>query len=343
MYDYIIVTHIPAFYKINLYNELSKKIKILVVFIASNTNEKRSDDFIHLDESEFEYKLLHTGNIQDRDIQSNVNKLRSILKNYRYKKIIIGGWSLFEFWYIAYTTSRTKNCLILESTINESSTNSLKGLMKKIFLKRVSKVFASGKLHKKLLDHLKYGGDVSITRGVGIINKPKYSLPKKTYSKKYLFVGRLSSEKNLEMLINVFNKMSDCRLTIVGTGPLEQALKNKAGQNILFEGQVDNQKLDKYFYNNDILILSSTSETWGLVVEEALYFGLPVIVSRNCGVCELIKEGVNGYIIDLKNTQGIENRILSINNEVYCKLVDGVKKLSVDQKDLEQIRVYFAS
>lgn len=45
MYDYLIVTHIPAFYKINLYNELSKKLKIFVVFIASNTDEKRADDF----------------------------------------------------------------------------------------------------------------------------------------------------------------------------------------------------------------------------------------------------------------------------------------------------------
>ena len=46
MYEYIIVTHIPAFYKVNLYNELAKKMNILVIFVASDTNENRSDDFI---------------------------------------------------------------------------------------------------------------------------------------------------------------------------------------------------------------------------------------------------------------------------------------------------------
>ena len=48
MYDLLIVTHIPNFYKIYLYNKLSENIKILVIFIASNTNEKRSSDFIDI-------------------------------------------------------------------------------------------------------------------------------------------------------------------------------------------------------------------------------------------------------------------------------------------------------
>ena len=60
MYNYIIVTHIPNFYKVNLYNELSKNLKILVLFTARSTSEKRSDDFITLDKSEFEYDYFMT-------------------------------------------------------------------------------------------------------------------------------------------------------------------------------------------------------------------------------------------------------------------------------------------
>ena len=81
MYDYVIVTHIPAFYKVNLYNELAKKLKILVVFIASNTNEKRADDFITLEKASFEYEVLFDGNFQDRDVFKNIKKLKAMLND----------------------------------------------------------------------------------------------------------------------------------------------------------------------------------------------------------------------------------------------------------------------
>lgn len=80
MYDYIIVTHIPAFYKVNLYNELSKKLKILVIFIATNTNEKRADDFTTLQNTNFSYNVLSKGDFQTRDLFSNIKKLSAILK-----------------------------------------------------------------------------------------------------------------------------------------------------------------------------------------------------------------------------------------------------------------------
>mgnify|MGYP007000140648 len=70
MYDLIIVTHIPAFYKVNLYNELAKKLNILVIFIAKSTNEVRANDFLILEKSKFKYKVLYDGDIEDRNITS---------------------------------------------------------------------------------------------------------------------------------------------------------------------------------------------------------------------------------------------------------------------------------
>ena len=89
MYDYVIVTHIPVFYKVNLYNELAKELKILVIFIASDTNEVRADDFITLDNVNFEYRVLHKGDIQNRDILSNIQLIKAILKQCQYKKILV--------------------------------------------------------------------------------------------------------------------------------------------------------------------------------------------------------------------------------------------------------------
>lgn len=51
-------------------------------------------------------------------------------------------------------------------------------------------------------------------------------------------------------------------------------------QNISFKPPIENVKLQTEFLNHDIFILPSVSEPWGLVVEETLYFGLPVMVSK---------------------------------------------------------------
>ena len=164
--------------------------------------------------------------------------------------------------------------------------------------------------NKNLLKQLRFGNDIKITKGVNIINKPKLNI-KRGYKKKYLFVGRLSLEKNIELLVDLFNELQDHSLTIIGSGPLENKLKSKAGKNINIIGNVPNQCLKEYYENNDLLILPSISEPWGLVVEEALYFGIPSIVSNKCGVSELIKHGSNGYIVNPEDSHNLKELYLA--------------------------------
>lgn len=340
MYDYVIVTHLPAFYKVNLYNELSNKLDIYVIFIANNTNDKRADDFVNLERVNFEYKVLNNDNFQTRDKLQSLIKLNKILKNRKYKKNLISGWDLIEFWFIVLTTNKSKNCLALESTILESNTKWIKRVIKKIFLSKISTVFASGKLHTKLLEKLNYKDEIRITKGVGIINKPDFRKEKKLYQKRFLFIGRLSSVKNLKLLIEVFNQLPKHQLTIIGEGEEKEALKSIAGGNVLFVKPVENKKLKEFFQKNDIFILPSISETWGLVVEEALYFGLPVIVSSNCGCCELIENGKSGYVVNPYDSENIKKVILDIDEKKYNELLIGVEKFSIDEKDKIQVEVY---
>ncbi len=340
MYDYIIITHIPAFYKVNLYNELAKKLNIFVIFLSSDTVQKRSSDFISYKKANFKYKILYDGDFQDRNVLKNIIILTKFLKNISYKQILVSGWDLLEFWYLVFLNKKDKNILALESTIYESATNGTKGFIKKIFLSRIKSVFASGKLHEKLLKALKFNGDIKITKGVGIINKPSFKLENKKYEKRFLFIGRLSSEKNIKELVKIFNSLPECFLTVIGIGELIQEFQKNSNANINFVGMVQNSKLKDYFLKNDIFILPSVSETWGLVVEEALYFGLPVLVSEKCGVSELVKDGINGYIIDANNITNLNEVIAKIDSNTYKKLVNGVKEFCIDSKDLEQIKAY---
>ena len=340
MYDYVIVTHLPAFYKVSLYNELAKIYNIYVVFIANNTNEKRANDFVTVENIQFKYEVLSDGDFQSRNVKENIEKLKHILKNIGYKKLLVSGWDLKEFWYLIIFYPKSKNCLALESTILESNVKGFKGWIKKIFLTRISTVFASGNLHVELLKALNFHEDIKITKGVGIINKPEFQKSEKKYQKRFLYVGRLSKVKNLEMLIKVFNDLPSFSLTLIGDGEEKEYLKKISDSNIIFKDPIENKKLKDEFLSNDIFILPSISEPWGLVVEEALYFGLPVIVSENCGSSELVENGKNGFIINPFDKESIREIILKIDDNCYSKLVYGVEKFSVDAKDTLQVGVY---
>jgi len=338
MYDLVFVTHIPAFYKINLYNEIAKKKNIFVVFISENTAEVRTNDFVPLDNALFDFTVLNLDAFQSRNKIKSCYALMKYLNRLTYKRIVVSGWDLPEFWLVVAWANKSKISLALESTINESKVTGLAGFIKKIFLARVSLVFASGKLHNDLLSALNYAGEIRITNGVGIINKPQFVLSEKKYSKRFLFIGRLSEEKNIIQLVSLFNDLPNYQLTIIGTGPLREKLKKSALNNTKILGNIDNKKLPAYYLANDFLILPSAREPWGLVVEESLYFGTPVVVAEQCGSSELIINGQNGFIFDSTNFDSLKDLLIAINLERY----DEIKSfnLSIKNKDLKQVSCY---
>ena len=284
--------------------------------------------------------MLNDGNFQDRQILKSIKKLKSILKFSKYKLLIVGGWDLPEFWYTVFKTKKLKNCMVLESTINESKTTGLSGFIKRVFLSRIYKVFASGSLHLALLKELNFKRNIKITQGVGIINKPIFEHKRVEYGKKFLYVGRLSEIKNLEQIVHIFNGLKSHTLTIIGSGKQKEYLMSIANENISFRGAVANLQLREEFLSHHIFILPSFIEPWGLVVEEALYFGMPVIVSDKCGVSEIVNDKVNGYLINPSNEQEIEKIISSIDDQKYQQLLVGISPISIEIKDSKQVRAY---
>lgn len=336
VYDIVIVTHLPAFYKINLYNEIAKKKRILV-FYVSTSSDIRNTDFTS-GKMNFEYKILNNQSFEKRKGFKSARKLLAELKKIEFSKILVGGWDLIEFWAVVFRYSK-KAALTLESSLNESVSSGLKGFIKKLFVIRVQLCFASGNEHVKLLESLNFKGEVRITRGVGIIKKGRAEkFEPKEYSARFLFVGRLSAEKNIEWLIDQFKGRKET-LSIVGYGPDENLLKMQAGSNVSFLGAVSNENLSRIYMEHDFFILPSLSEPWGLVVEEALYNSIPVIVSDKCGAKELIKNGVNGFIIRT-DSNDLSTLLDSINAESYKRLELSGLQTYINDKDLKQVEVY---
>jgi glycosyltransferase involved in cell wall biosynthesis len=121
-------------------------------------------------------------------------------------------------------------------------------------------------------------------------------------------VARHDREKSLDRLIRLFDehvaaKAPDATLTLLGDGALhgrlkDQASRSRSRQRIFLPGEVAFGALADWYRNADVFVYTSLSETFGNVVNEALYCGLPVVAfDDRMGVASQVQDGANGRLI----------------------------------------------
>lgn len=329
----IVITNLPSFYKINLYNAINKRCKLLVIFTGDYSNGRNKD--FYRGEMHFEHIFLKTGKIM------RLFELWNILRNRPCQELILGGWDSMPLWLAAMISPKRKNALVIESSYLESRTNGIKGSIKRLFISRISKVYASGKSQRKISDNIGFTGETIITKGVGVFNyrkQPKYT-PRQVVQN-FLYVGRLTAVKNLEYLINKFNKHPKLRLTIIGFGEEEDRLRAIANSNIIFLGTVDNCDLYRHYQDADVFILPSLSEPWGLVVEEALNNGTPVMVSNRVGCAEEIVNENNGVVFTL-HPDNFEQQLQKISDiTTYNRMRQHIATMDFEAIEQYQVNCY---
>jgi glycosyltransferase involved in cell wall biosynthesis len=350
IYDYVFVTHLPAFYKINLYNKLAEQLSILVIFV-SRSSVIRTSDFVQTINYHFDYRVINQQSFELRNKISSSLKLIKILHQIQFKKIILGGWDLIEFWVAWALCPKEKLALALESSIHESQTTGPKSWLKKCFVSKLSTAYVSGLFQKELIEKLGFKQNNIITGGVGLIPPPKNMhktiFKTQEFKARFLYLGRLSQEKNIDLLVDIFaQKCRDYHLSIVGNGPLDEFIqtKIKSISNIRLYKHVPNSEINALFEGHDVLILPSQQEPWGLVVEEAMAYGLPVIVSDKVGCHpELIKHQINGYVFNLADNHiGLTEACHWVAKN-YQKLVENIAKnphLDWHSREQKQLAAY---
>ena len=131
-----------------------------------------------------------------------------------------------------------------------------------------------------------------------------------------LFCGRLSPEKDPINLLKAFNRLNAPHktLAIVGDGKLRQEMQEYVAEHniesVSFFGFQNRNDILKFYAASDMLVLPSLQETWGIVVNEALCFGLPVVCSDKVGaVFDLVLEGYNGFNVPAGNCLALAEAI----------------------------------
>jgi len=138
-----------------------------------------------------------------------------------------------------------------------------------------------------------------------------------------LFVGKLMRRKHPELLIRALGGISGTervklRVLIVGTGEEERALRSLAAeldieQRVIFAGFANQSELPRYYTAADVFVLPAEGEYWGLVVNEAMNFGLPLILGPEVAAADdLLREGENGFRLSSLDPARLANQILEI-------------------------------
>ena len=137
-----------------------------------------------------------------------------------------------------------------------------------------------------------------------------------------LFVGRLAEKKGVCYAIEAMRYVDNAMLVIAGDGPLRneltaqaEALCRETGKEIVFIGAKTHEELKEIYASADIFVMPSVTakdgdkEGFGLVMLEAFASGLPIVASRSGGIVDLVKDGVNGYLVPEKDSKGLADRI----------------------------------
>jgi glycosyltransferase involved in cell wall biosynthesis len=159
--------------------------------------------------------------------------------------------------------------------------------------------------------HFERGADAARRRAPEI--RLKMGLP----DRYFLCVARFVAKKNLGPLVDAYAAYAArageaaWSLVLSGAGPLEESLRSRVraaalGDRVCFPGFVQYGDLPSIYGLAGAFVLPSVSEQWGLVVNEAMASGLPVLVSSRCGCApDLVRTGENGFVLDSEDNPSI--------------------------------------
>lgn len=139
-----------------------------------------------------------------------------------------------------------------------------------------------------------------------------------------LFVGGIGQRKGVKYLLEAFKRIHRPGIELVFAGPMgksEKPLENYRGL-YQYLGRLDQKAVVAEMHKAHVLVLPSVFEGFGLVIPEAMASGMPVIASTHSIAPEIIREGVDGFVLAPDNVEGLANKLdwLASRREEACEM-----------------------
>jgi len=274
-----------------------------------------------------------------------------VLDEHRPKVVCLNGYSFLYNWVALdwCLKNRIPAIVCSESSEFDESRKPWKEAVKRFFVRRCAAGLAGGQPQAQYLvklglepervftgydvvDNEHFAAGATVARAQADEVRRKLALP----DNYFLACSRFGQKKNLPLLIKAYARyrqlastpetqkegMRIWDLVLVGDGEerplIEKAMvENGVGAFIHLAGAKTYTQLPDYYGLASAFIHASTTEQWGLVVNEAMASGLPVLVSNRCGCAsDLVREGANGFTFDPSDVESIAQKMFQISNNV---------------------------
>lgn len=357
------LTNIPAPYRVSFFNELGKLCDLTVLFERKSSDE-RELSWHDYDFKNFEGIFLNGINFKN-DQAISVGFAKIISKN-KFDHIIVGGYSTpTGALLISYLKlKKTPFILNIDGGMIKESESKLNVLIKKYFISSASAWLSTGKTGSKYLEH--YGANrekiftypFTTLKEIDILNRILNKDEKRELRKQLglegnriiLTVGQFIHRKGFDILINACSQIpSDTSIYFVGGSPTSEYLELKDAlqlKNIHFLGFKSKDEILSFYRAADVFVLPTREDIWGLVINEAMANGLPVVTTDRCVAgLELVKDYDNGFIVPVESVDELSLRINEIinNDDLMINMAESslqkAKRYTVENMALETYQI----
>lgn len=350
------LTNIPAPYRIDFFNELGKFCDLTVLFEKKNAMH-RNDDWLSYDIKNFKAIFLNGMKIgKDAVFCSSITKW---IKKDKFDLFIVGGYSTPTGMYAIELLKfkRIKFVLNCDGGFVKNDNFYVKNI-KKHFIGSAYWWLSSGGVTNKYLEY--YGAKkerifeypFTSVKKEDIFKSPADEIEKKEIrkllgikgKKVVVSVGSFINRKGFDVLIKAWIKMPlDYELLIIGGGPeylsLHKIISENSLNNVKLIDFKKKDELKKYYRSADLFVLPTREDIWGLVVNEAMAYGLPVITTNKCiAGLNLIENYKNGFITEVDDEYRLYLRIKELlDNDELIRNISKNNLLKIQSYTIEEM------
>jgi glycosyltransferase involved in cell wall biosynthesis len=325
----VIITEIIAPYRIPVFNALARSdgIDLHVIFLAENDPTQRQWQ-VYKDEIRFSYQVLPSWRRRIGRHSFLVNwGTKAALQNAEPDFIVCGGYNYIAAWQSMSWARRNSVPFSLwaESTTKDfRSGHTWTEFLKTKFVRGCDSFVVPGKSSREYLktygapsakiltapnavDTQLFAQRAILIRRDAAMHRQALRLPERFF----LFAGRLVREKGIFDLLHAYDALppelrAEVGLVFVGDGGARSALEKRAAAihpgSIQLAGFAQREHLAAYYALADAFVFPTHTDPWGLVVNEAMACGLPVITSDAAGcAADLVEDGWNGCVVSAGN------------------------------------------
>lgn len=365
----LFLTNVPSPYRVEFFNELGKLCDLTVLYELEYATDRdknwKANGAVNFKEVYLKGKRTGT----DSALCYSVIEY---LKDKTYDVVVIGGYSTpTGMLAIQYLKFKRRRFIISCDGGMVKETKGMKHGLKKYFISAASAWLSTGSNTTEYL--INYGADKN-----NIFIYPFTSVKKEDIDERLLnveeknqvreelgikenkviiCVGQFIHRKGFDLLIKAMAELpKEIGVYMVGGEPTEEYIQLRekyALNNLHFEGFKTKNQLNKYYEAGDLFVLPTREDIWGLVVNEAMAKGLPVITTNKCVAgTELIENDKNGIIVEGDNVNQLAEAVAYvINDEAKRKLMaeNSLKKIqgytitSMAERHLEIFKEFIGS